>query len=72
MPMIPYPCPVKALHQINRHQVERGPRLRIVNGDTLTEIFVGYPSLKDVAEALRGVEIPVFKGFPEQRRPADG
>lgn len=74
MPVIPYPNPVKALHQVNRHQVERRPgwELLVVRdaiGTTVVSEWVQglISSLANAAQTAKR-----FEGFPGQRTSSDG
>jgi hypothetical protein len=86
VPVIPYPNAVRALHQIGRHQIERGPAFW--SGNTYRPLIeaeaiqAGLLSpvvpLSDWAQKLvDGLSSAArtakrFEGLPGQRRPSDG
>ena len=84
MPVIPYPDVDRALHQINRHQVERAPnrellQVRSADGEIVVSEWVPpITPLSDWAQKLiDGLSSAArtakrFEGLPGQRRPSDG
>lgn len=81
MPVIPYPNPVKALHQVSRHEVERRPGweplvVRSADGEivisewvsSLTDLARISPRLAEWTEMVRSAK----HILPRPRTSSDG
>jgi hypothetical protein len=73
VPVIPYPNAVRALHQVNRHGIERGaghhepPGLLTVS-EALKSLGVTSPRLETWAQRIREAKTLL----PSPRKPSDG
>ena len=88
MPVTPYPRRLRALHQINRHQVERAPRWTVTFGPRASSPTSFRPTVirglteeesRDLLRKLNThfrVIVSKVRGpgsrLPGQRRPSDG
>ena len=65
MPVTPYPRVDRALHQVNRHEIEKVPgedRIPSEMSERITKAFAG----------LSGRGVSFFLPFPGPRKPSDG